>query len=272
MTRSTQQARQEPGEPGEELAGTAPERGPGDAPGSAGRDRGRRGGRRLGRRLTQLYAGLALYGISMALMLRAGLGLDPWDAFHQGVSERTGISIGMVANLTGLVVLLLWLPLRQRPGLGTVSNVLLIGSAMDATLLVLPRAEGLLWQVPTMAGAVLLNGMATGMYIAAEFGPGPRDGVMTALHRVTGRSIRLMRTCVELTVLAIGVALGGSAGLGTVVYALAIGPLAQFFLRVFALERTDAGMDFEERRRPGNLRPWSRRMRRYPEPSCADAG
>ncbi|TDC19133.1 hypothetical protein E1265_24380, partial [Streptomyces sp. 8K308] len=144
----------------------------------------------------------------MALMVRAGLGLDPWDVFHQGVSEHTGISIGMVVNITGALVLLLWIPLRERPGLGTLSNVLLIGSTMDLTLRLLPEVTALEARVPLMLGAVVLNGAATGLYISARFGPGPRDGLMTALHRITGRSIRLMRTALEVTVLVTGVLLG----------------------------------------------------------------
>jgi uncharacterized membrane protein YczE len=183
----------------------------------------------------QLYAGLVLYGASTAFMVRAGLGLDPWDVFHQGVAQRSGLSIGTVTVLVGAFVLLLWWPLRQRPGLGTVSNVVVIGVSMDATLWLVPHLEAMALRIPLMAGAVVLNGAATGMYISARFGPGPRDGLMTGLHRVTGRSIRLMRTCVEVTVLATGFALGGSVGAGTVLYALAIGPLAQFFLRVFAV-------------------------------------
>jgi len=189
----------------------------------------------LVRRLTQLYVGLVLYGASAAFMVRADLGLDPWDVFHQGVSERAGLSIGTLSVLVGPLVLVLWWPLRQRPGLGTVSNVVVIGTSMDATLWLAPHLEAMAVRVPLLAGAVVLNGAATGMYISARFGPGPRDGLMTGLHRVTGRSVRLMRTCVEVTVLATGFALGGSVGLGTVVYALAIGPLAQFFLRVFAV-------------------------------------
>lgn len=193
------------------------------------------------RRLVQLYVGLVLYGASAAFMVRAGLGLDPWDVFHQGVAERTGLSIGTVSVLVGAFVLVLWWPLRQRPGLGTVSNVVVIGTSMDATLWLVPHLEAMAVRVPLMAGAVVLNGAATGMYISARFGPGPRDGLMTGLHRVTGRSIRLMRTCVEVTVLATGFALGGSVGVGTVVYALAIGPLAQFFLRIFAVPGAEGG-------------------------------
>jgi uncharacterized membrane protein YczE len=176
-----------------------------------------------------------LYGTSSALLVKAGLGLEPWNVLHQGLAELTGLSMGVVLTIVGAAVLLLWIPLRQRPGLGTVSNVLVIGFAMDATLAVLPDPRSLAVRVPLLLVGVVLNGMATGLYIAASFGPGPRDGLMTGLHRRTGRSIRLIRTAVEVTVVATGFALGGTVGIGTVVYALSIGPLAQFFLRVFAV-------------------------------------
>lgn len=193
------------------------------------------------RRLVQLYAGLALYGFSMALMLRAGLGLDPWDVFHQGLQERTPLSFGLVTAVVGAVVLLLWWPLRQMPGLGTVSNVIVIGVAVDASLRWLPDAEGLAWQVVFMASSVVLNAVAGGAYIGARLGPGPRDGLMTGLVRRTGRSVRLVRTGIEVTVLAVGFALGGAVGLGTVVYALGIGPLVQIFLPLFTVpERAEA--------------------------------
>ncbi|MFH9612129.1 YitT family protein [Streptomyces sp. NPDC017448] len=190
---------------------------------------------RLTRRLVQLYAGLALYGTSSALLVRAGLGLEPWGVLHQGLSELTGISIGLVSIAVGAVVLLLWIPMRQRPGLGTVSNVFVVGLAMDGTLALVGDVDGLGFRVPVMALGIVLNGAATGLYIAARFGPGPRDGLMTGLHRVTGRSIRLVRTAIEVAVVATGFLLGGSLGAGTVAYALAIGPLAQLFLRMFAL-------------------------------------
>lgn len=166
-------------------------------------------------------------------MVRAELGLGPWDVFHQGVAGRTGLSIGTVSVAVGALVLLLWIPLRQRPGLGTVSNVVLVGVSMDATLLVTPQGEALAVRIPLLVAGVVLNGAATGLYLSARHGAGPRDGLMTGLHRVTGRSIRLVRTGIELTVLAAGVLLGGSAGAGTAAYALTIGPLAQFFLRRF---------------------------------------
>ncbi|MEU6367567.1 hypothetical protein ABZ876_17955 [Streptomyces sp. NPDC046931] len=192
---------------------------------------------RLIRRLFQLYAGLALYGASSALLVQAGLGLEPWNVLHQGLAELTGLSMGVVLTIVGAIVLLLWIPLRQRPGLGTVSNVLVIGFAMDATLGVLPEVRSLAVRVPVLLAGIVLNGMATGLYITADFGPGPRDGLMTGLHRRTGRSIRLIRTAVEVAVVATGFALGGTVGVGTVLYALCIGPLAQFFLRAFAVPR-----------------------------------
>ncbi len=197
--------------------------------------------RELTRRLLQLYVGLALYGVSSAVLVRAGLGLEPWGVLHQGLAEKTGLTIGVVSIVVGALVLLLWIPIRQRPGLGTVSNVVVIGIAMDGTLALVPDVHGLAGQIPLMLAGIVLNGMATGLYIAARFGPGPRDGLMTGLNRVTGRSIRLVRTAIEVAVVATGFVLGGSLGAGTVVYALAIGPLSQLFLRVFAVPAPDAG-------------------------------
>ncbi|MCX4861918.1 hypothetical protein OG426_11010 [Streptomyces canus] len=190
---------------------------------------------RLGRRLIQLYVGLALYGASSALLVEAGLGLEPWGVLHQGLAELTGLSIGVVSIIVGAAVLLLWIPLRQRPGLGTVSNVFVVGIAMDATLAAVPEVHGLAVRIPLLLAGIVLNGVATGLYIAARFGPGPRDGLMTGLHRRTGRSIRLMRTAVEVAVVITGFVLGGTIGIGTVLYAVSIGPLAQLFLRVFAV-------------------------------------
>lgn len=197
--------------------------------------------RRLARRLTQLYAGLALYGASSALLVRSGLGLEPWNVLHQGLAERTGLSIGVVLTLVGAAVLLAWIPLRQRPGLGTISNVLVIGMAMDATLALVPDAHGWALRASLLVAGIVLNGAATGLYIAARFGPGPRDGLMTGLHQLTGVSIRLVRTGIELTVVATGFALGGTVGIGTLLYAVAIGPLAQLFLRVFAVPAASGG-------------------------------
>ncbi|WP_406010113.1 hypothetical protein OG440_31400 [Streptomyces sp. NBC_00637] len=195
----------------------------------------------LPRRLVQLYAGLALYGASSALLVRAGLGLEPWNVLHQGLAELTGLTIGVVSIIVGAAVLLLWIPLRQRPGLGTVSNVFVVGLAMDGTLAYVPEAHGLAVQVPLLLTGIVLNGAATGLYIAASFGPGPRDGLMTGLHRRTGRSIRLTRTAVEVAVVVTGFALGGTIGVGTLLYAVTIGPLAQLFLRMFAVPSAPVG-------------------------------
>ncbi|MBJ6647260.1 YitT family protein [Streptomyces sp. BSE7-9] len=199
------------------------------------------GERHVARRLFQLYGGLALYGASSALLVRSGLGLEPWNVLHQGLSERTGLSMGVVLTAVGALVLLLWIPLRQRPGLGTVSNVLVIGVAMDATLALVPDAHGMAVRVALMASGIVLNGAATGLYIAARFGPGPRDGLMTGLHQRTGVSVRLVRTAIEITVVVTGFVLGGTVGVGTVLYAVAIGPLAQLFLRAFAVPAPGEG-------------------------------
>lgn len=204
----------------------------------------------IARRLVQLYVGLTLYGVSSALLVTSGLGLEPWGVLHQGLARRTGLSIGEVAIVVGAAVLLLWIPLRLRPGLGTVSNVFLIGLSLDGTLALLPPAHSLLARVPLMLAGVLLNGAATGLYIAARFGPGPRDGLMTGLHQRTGRSIRLMRTIIEVAVVATGFALGGTIGVGTVLYALSIGPLAQFFLRVFDLPSASSSSTIVAERTP----------------------
>jgi uncharacterized membrane protein YczE len=210
-----------------------------------------RSGTRLTRRLVQLYVGLALYGASSALLVRAGLGLEPWGVLHQGLAERTGISIGVVSIIVGAAVLLLWIPIRQRPGLGTVSNVFAVGIAMDGTLALVPDTHGFGVQIPVMVAGIVLNGVATGLYIAARFGPGPRDGLMTGLNRLTGRSVRLVRTAIEVAVVVSGFLLGGSLGAGTVLYALSIGPLAQVFLRVFAVPAPDHGTTEVAGRTPG---------------------
>lgn len=192
-------------------------------------------GRRLGRRLVQLYVGLALYGASLALLVRAELGVAPWDVLHQGLAHQTGLSIGTWVVLAGVLVLLLWVPLRQRPGLGTVSNALLVGVALDATLALLPPLPAgvpLGAHVLVLAAGVALNGLATALYIGARLGPGPRDGLMTGLA-ARGHPVRVVRTVIEVGVLATGWLLGGTVGLGTVVYALGIGPLAQALLPRF---------------------------------------
>ena len=185
---------------------------------------------RLGRRLPQLYVGLVLYGVSLAMMVRADLGLAPWDVLHSGLAQLVPLTIGQVIVVMSFVVLLLWIPLREVPGLGTISNALVIGVALDAALALLD-APGALWlRTALLAGGVLLNGLATALYIGSQFGRGPRDGLMTGLHRRTGRSLRLVRTGLEVAVVLLGLLLGGVAGLGTVVYALAIGPLTQALL------------------------------------------
>ncbi|HBR1987599.1 TPA: hypothetical protein L9M75_002630 [Klebsiella pneumoniae] len=186
------------------------------------------------RRLLQLYIGLVLYGVSTALFVHANLGADPWDVFHLGVAKQLGISFGTVIILTGAAVLLLWIPIRQMPGLGTVSNVIVLGLAADATLAVLPPLESMVARSALLVGAIVLNAIATGMYIGAGFGPGPRDGLMTGLHARTGWSLRGIRTAIELSVLLIGWLLGGKFGVGTVIYALSIGPLIQLCLPWFS--------------------------------------
>ena len=191
--------------------------------------------RNPGRRLPQLLAGLVLYGTSMALQIRSGLGLNPWDVLHEGLAERTPLSFGLITAITGVVVLLLWIPLRQRPGVGTVANVLVIAVAVDVALAVLPTPDGLVARIAMLVGGVVLNGVATASYVGARLGPGPRDGLMTGLAARTGRSVRLVRTGIEVVVLAAGWMLGGTAGVGTVFYALAIGPLTQAFLPLFAV-------------------------------------
>ena len=186
--------------------------------------------RRLPRRLTQLYAGLVLYGLSMAMLVRSSLGVMPWDVLHQGLARSSGLSLGLVTVLVGAAVLLAWVPLRQRPGVGTVSNVLVIGASVDAALRVLPAVDALAAQVALAVAGVLLNGVATAAYIGVQLGPGPRDGLMTGLVRRTSRSVRLVRTGIEVVVLVLGVILGGTIGLGTLLYAIAIGPLVQVLL------------------------------------------
>jgi uncharacterized membrane protein YczE len=183
-------------------------------------------------RTSALLIGLTGYGFSMALMVRAGLGLDPWDVFHQGLAGRTGMTIGIASAVVGVAVLLAWIPLRNRPGVGTVANVIVIAITVDAGMALLPTPESLPVRAAMMLGAVVLNGLSTVLYIGAGMGPGPRDGLMTGLVARTGLSVRLVRTSIEATVLAVGWLLGGTVGVGTVVYALGIGPLVQLFLRL----------------------------------------
>lgn len=187
----------------------------------------------LVRRLAQLTVGLSLYGLSIALMVRAGFGLSPWSVFHQGLSDVTGLSLGTIVNGVGLLVLLLWIPLRQKPGVGTIANVFMIGTSADLCLWLLPVPEGLAIRIALLVAGVVLNAAATGAYIGAGLGPGPRDGITTGLLRVTRWEIRWIRTGVEATVLAMGWALGGKVGLGTILFVLTSGPLLQIFLPMF---------------------------------------
>jgi len=189
----------------------------------------------LSRRLTQLLVGLALYGVSLALVLRAGLGLAPWDVLHQGLAEHLGTTIGQMVVGVSFVVLLAWLPLRERPGFGTFANAVLVGVFVDLTLLVLDPVQAWPVRLLLLLGGVLLNGLATALYIGASLGPGPRDGLMTGLVRRTGRSVRLVRTLIEVTVLVVGFLLGGTVGVGTLLYAVAIGPVAHALLPLFTI-------------------------------------
>ena len=186
--------------------------------------------RRLIRRLAQLYVGLVVFAFGEALILHAGLGVIPWDVFQQGLVNHWGLTMGIWSIIVGVSVLLLWIPLRQRPGIGTVSNAIIIGAALDPMLRGLPVPESLGWRAAYLVLGILINGVATAAYIGARLGPGPRDGLMTGLVRVTGRSVRLIRTLLEVTVVVIGWLLGGNLGFGTVLFALAIGPVVHVFL------------------------------------------
>lgn len=191
---------------------------------------------RMPRRLTQLVAGLILYGFTMALMVRARLGNDPWDVFHQGLSVRIGLSFGTVVILVGVVVLLLWIPLREMPGLGTVLNTVLIGAAADLALHMISTPAAMSGRITYAALGILGNGVATAMYIGAQLGPGPRDGLMTSLHRRSGLPIGLVRTGLEVTVVIVGLILGGVFGVATLAYAVLIGPLVQVLLPRFIVD------------------------------------
>jgi uncharacterized membrane protein YczE len=208
---------------------------------------------RRARRLVQLLVGLTLYGSSMAMTLRSGLGLDPWDVFHAGIMGHTGLSFGTIVIIVGAVVLLLWVPLRQWPGLGTLLNVVVIGLATDATLSILEAPSAPLAGWALLLGGIVGNGLAGAMYIGSQFGAGPRDGLMTGLVRRTGRSVRLVRTTLELTVLVVGWLLGGTVGIGTLLYALMIGPVVQVFLPVLtvALPHPNSAVDGEGERQDG---------------------
>ena len=194
---------------------------------------------RLARRVVSLATGLVLFGVSVALLVAGGLGLDPWDVFQQGLAARLHIPFGLGVIGIGLLVLLLWIPLRQRPGVGTLSNVIVVGLVIDATLPLLPTSHLLSVRITYLVGGVLLNAVATGLYIGAGMGPGPRDGLMTGLA-AKGLSIRVARSAIELSVLAAGWLLGGTVGVGTLVYALSIGPLVHVLLPRLAVAAPSA--------------------------------
>lgn len=196
---------------------------------------------RLPRRLVQLYVGLWLYGVSLALMVLGDIGLAPWDVLHSGFIRHVPISLGQAVVLFSFVVLVLWIPLREMPGLGTISNAVVVGLSADATLAVLDAPDAPAARVALMVGGIVLCGLATALYIGAQLGRGPRDGLMTGLHRRTGLSLRLVRTGLEVSVVAIGLALGGTLGVGTVAYALTIGPIAQWMMPWFLVDLEQPG-------------------------------
>jgi len=192
------------------------------------------GGARLTRRLIQLIVGLILFGVGIGLMLQSGLGVPPWDVLHQGLATRFGLTVGIWSIIVSVVVLLLWLPLREAYGLGTLLNAVIIGVVLDLTAIVLPDADttGAAWVM--LLGGIVLIGVASGLYIGANLGPGPRDGLMTGIAK-RGPSIRLTRATIEVSVLIIGWLLGGTFGIGTIVFAVTVGPLVQFFLPRLAI-------------------------------------
>ena len=193
----------------------------------------------LGRRAPRLLGGLVLFGLGIALMVRADLGLAPWDVLHQGLAERTGIPIGRVTILVGAAVLLLWIPLRERPGLGTLANVIVIGAVEDAALALIDRPPAMAARIGMLLFGIYLFGPGSGLYIGAGLGPGPRDGLMTGVAK-RGVSVRLARTAVELGALAVGFALGGTVGIGTVLFAATVGPNVHWHLERMTLPDVEA--------------------------------
>ncbi|PKI93305.1 hypothetical protein CW368_00985 [Actinomycetales bacterium SN12] len=192
-------------------------------------------GRRLPRRIAQLLIGVFLYGIGIAFLVRSALGAAPWDVLTQGITRHVPLSFGIVTTIVSGIVLLLWIPIRQKPGVGTIVNAVLVGPSADVGFLFIPVGEQLWQRVLLFAIGLVVLSAATGLYIGAHFGPGPRDGLMTGLHVRLRRPIWLVRTCLEVTVVLLGWALGGIVGIGTLLFALLVGPLCQFFLRVFAV-------------------------------------
>jgi uncharacterized membrane protein YczE len=194
-------------------------------------------------RLPRFVAGLLCLGLGIALTVDAGLGVSPFDVLHQGIARRTGLSFGTVVVGVGLVILLAWIPLRQPFGIGTIANTLLVGFLIDAGLWLLPEPEPLLARWPMLLGGVVITGLGMGLYIGAALGPGPRDGLMTAIA-ARGHPIWLVRTVMEMTALVAGWLLGGTAGVGTIIFAFGIGPVGHFFLDRLHLgvpEGTDLG-------------------------------
>ena len=216
-------------------------------------------------RLARLFIGLSLSGFTMAMMVESTLGLDPWDVFHEGLAQQLPLTFGQVVILVGAVVLLLWIPLRQMPGVGTILNVIVIGLAADAGIALISQPDTLWLRGLLLVGGVVGNGLAGAIYIGAQLGPGPRDGLWLGLVRRTGRSVRFWRTVIEVGVLVVGFALGGTVGVGTVLYALTIGPIVQFFLPLVQARTSD-----------GSPQPhWSGTMRRRGAPrtdGCAMTG
>lgn len=196
---------------------------------------------RLVHRVVQLLVGLTLFGVSMALLLRAGLGLEPWGVLQYGLIRHLPMTYGQMSIAVSFAVLLLWIPLRQWPGLGTVLNAVVIGAVIDVTLGLVPDLRTLWVRIVVMLGAVVGNGIAGAMYIGSQLGPGPRDGLMTGIAHRTGGSIRLVRTALEVTVVTVGWLLGGIVGAGTVVYALLIGPVVQVFLPILTVRVHPSG-------------------------------
>ena len=192
----------------------------------------------MSRRVIQLFVGLVLYGVGCAMTVEAGLGVDPWTVLAEGLSIHTGIGIGWIANILGFFVLLLWIPLRQKPGVGTIANILLVGTSMQVALWVFPPISGVVAQFAVLLGGIVTVAIASGLYIGANFGPGPRDGLMTGMHKMLGWPIWTCRALVELTVLGIGWLLGGTVGIGTVLFAFLIGPLVHIALPLLDTRRT----------------------------------
>lgn len=189
------------------------------------------------RRIVQLFVGLYLYGLGIALIVRGELGVAPWDVLTQGIAKQTGLGFGLITIITSGVVLLLWIPIRQKPGFGTLMNALLVGLFADLSLWMIPTGLDLWVRIVMLLGGIVVLAAATGLYIGAHFGPGPRDGLMTGLHRRTGWRIWIVRTGIEVSVLVTGWLLGGNVGIGTLAFALLIGPLCGYTIPLFAVKR-----------------------------------